>query len=184
MSNLKKQDLLNLGILTISDRAFDGIYADRSGGVIEEYFKNKLDCEIHINYKLINDSKDSIISHLKELSNTCDLVVSTGGTGIAQRDFTSLAMLEVCDKMMLGFGEAMRESARSNPLAILSNQSAGVRGKSLLISLPGSPKAVIESLDAIILALPHAIYLLTNKHISLKDTELKESNELKNPDSH
>ena len=152
-----------IGILTLSDRASAGIYEDISGKAIidtlAEYLKSEWDYE----YDVIADNQDEIEQKLIDMVDNkgCSLVVTTGGTGPALRDVTPEATEAICEKMLPGFGELMRqESLKFVPTAILSRQSAGVRGKALIINLPGKPKSIRECLDAVFPAVPYCIDLI------------------------
>jgi molybdopterin adenylyltransferase len=148
-------------VLTVSDRSSRGERADKSGGVIEELLQS-IDAEIK-EYRIVPDEQDIIAQNLKELSDSVgvDLIVTTGGTGLAPRDVTPEATLEVIDKRVPGLEEAMRaESIRITPHGMLSRAVSGVRGKTLIINLPGSPKAVRETLSVVLPALPHAVELI------------------------
>src|SRR5687767_13944774 len=131
---------MKIGILTVSDRASRGEYEDKGGPAIRECLREFLSCEWEPVGRVIPDERPVIEAALKELCDAegCCLVVTTGGTGPAKRDVTPEATEAVCDKMMPGFGELMRQvSLRSVPTAILSRQTAGIRGKSIIINLPG-----------------------------------------------
>ncbi len=165
---------IRFGIVTVSDRASQGIYEDRSGPAILDCLKEILSCSWEPQARLIPDEQDRIEATLKALCDDegCCLVVTTGGTGPARRDVTPEATEAVCDKMMPGFGELMRQvSLRSVPTAILSRQTAGIRGKSLLLNLPGKPAAIRECLLAVFPAIPYCIdliegpYLMTNEAV-------------------
>jgi molybdopterin adenylyltransferase len=165
---------IRIGIVTVSDRASQGIYEDRSGPAILDCLKEILSCSWEPQARLIPDEQDRIEATLKALCDDegCCLVVTTGGTGPARRDVTPEATEAVCDKMMPGFGELMRQvSLRSVPTAILSRQTAGIRGKSLLLNLPGKPAAIRECLLAVFPAIPYCIdliegpYLMTNEAV-------------------
>ncbi len=165
---------IRIGIVTVSDRASQGIYEDRSGPAILDCLKEILSCSWEPQARLIPDEQDRIEATLKALCDDegCCLVVTTGGTGPARRDVTPDATEAVCDKMMPGFGELMRQvSLRSVPTAILSRQTAGIRGKSLLLNLPGKPAAIRECLLAVFPAIPYCIdliegpYLMTNEAV-------------------
>lgn len=153
-------------ILTISDRSSKGERPDTSGLVIQEILQS-IGAEIK-EYRIIPDEKDIIADAMKELSDIygVDLIISTGGTGLAPRDATPEATLEVIDKRVPGFEEAMRyESMKITPHGMLSRAVAGIRGKTLIINLPGSPKAVKENLSVILPALPHAIEIMKGKQV-------------------
>ncbi len=148
-------------VLTVSDRSSRGERADKSGRVIEELLQS-IGSEIK-EYRIVPDERDIIAQSLRELSDNVqvDLIVTTGGTGLAPRDVTPEATLEVIDKRIPGFEEAMRaESIKITPHGMLSRAVSGLRGKTLIINLPGSPKAVRETLSVILSALPHAVELI------------------------
>ncbi len=152
---------ISAAILTISDRSSRGEYEDRSGPVIEELLKS-IDANIE-QYKIVPDEQDVIAQALRHLSDhlNVDLIVTTGGTGLTARDVTPEATLEVIDKRIPGLEEAMRaESIKITPHGMLSRAIAGLRHKTLIINLPGSPKAVRETLSVVLPALPHAVELI------------------------
>ncbi|MCA8992609.1 MAG: molybdopterin adenylyltransferase [Planctomycetaceae bacterium] len=152
-----------IGILTVSDRASRGEYEDRGGPAIREYFEDVLASDWEPVYRVVQDEVSLIVSELRLLANQegCCLIVTTGGTGPAKRDVTPEATLEVCEKEMPGFGELMRKvSLEKVPTAILSRQTAGICGNSLIVNLPGQPKAIRECLDAVMPAIPYCIDLL------------------------
>src|SRR5437016_5079883 len=140
---------VRIGIVTISDRASQGVYQDLGGPAIRECLAEILSCPWEAVPRLIPDEQPLIEETLRALCDRegCCLVVTTGGTGPARRDVTPEATEAVCEKMLPGFGELMRQvSLRSVPTAILSRQTAGVRGQSLIINLPGKPAAIRECL--------------------------------------
>jgi molybdopterin adenylyltransferase len=152
-----------IGVVTISDRASQGTYADRGGPAILEQLTRILTTPWQAESRLIPDEQPVIEQTLIDLCDRlgCPLVVTTGGTGPSPRDVTPEATLAVCDKVMPGFGEAMRAvSLASVPTAILSRQMAGIRGKSLIINLPGKPAAIAECLAAVFPAVPYCIDLI------------------------
>lgn len=152
-----------IGIVTVSDRASRGAYVDRGGPAIREYFDQVLSSAWEPVPRLIADEQPLIKQTLLELVDreSCDLVVTTGGTGPAPRDVTPEATEAVCEKMLPGFGELMRAvSLRSVPTAILSRQTAGIRGRALIVNLPGKPAAIAECLDAIMPAIPYCLDLI------------------------
>ena len=154
---------LRIGIVTVSDRASRGEYEDRGGPAIREYLEDVLASEWEAVPRVIPDERPVIEQTLIELSDRerCCLVVTTGGTGPAQRDVTPEATEAVCEKLMPGFGELMRQvSLEKVPTAILSRQTAGIRGGTLIVNLPGQPKAIRECLDAVMPAIPYCIDLL------------------------
>jgi molybdopterin adenylyltransferase len=152
-----------IGIVTVSDRASAGIYEDRGGPAIAAELGCILSSAWHPEARLIADERPLIAATLSELADRhrCALIVTTGGTGPAARDVTPEATHDVCDKMMPGFGELMRSiSLRSVPTAILSRQTAGIRGSSLIVNLPGKPAAIAECLAAVFPAIPYCIDLI------------------------
>jgi molybdopterin adenylyltransferase len=152
-----------IGIVTASDRASQGIYEDLSGKAIEQVLNEYLSSPWERVYRLIPDERPVIEQTLKALCDEegCALVVTTGGTGPALRDVTPEATEAVCQKMMPGFGELMRAvSLKVVPTAILSRQTAGIRGKSLIVNLPGKPSAIRDCLEAVFPAIPYCLDLL------------------------
>ena len=140
------------GILTASDRASSGEYEDLSGPAIEDFLKNSLSSPWEIVRKLVSDEKTIIENTLIDLveNEKCSIILTTGGTGPAIRDVTPEATISVCEKILPGFGEQMRSiSLKYVPTAILSRQTAGVRGKTLIVNLPGSPRSINEILTLI-----------------------------------
>lgn len=158
---------LRIGMVTVSDRASAGEYEDKSGPAIQAYFSEVLREPWVAVAKIVPDELEIIEATLRELCDIegCALVVTTGGTGPAPRDITPEATENVCNKMLPGFGEQMRHvSLQYVPTAILSRQTAGIRGKSLLVNLPGQPKSIRECLDAVMPAIPYALELLGWKY--------------------
>lgn len=152
-----------IGIITSSDRASAGVYEDLSGAAIRETLGAWLASPWEPVYRLIPDDRATIEKTLVELADVegCCLIVTTGGTGPAPRDVTPEATEAVCEKMMPGFGEQMRAvSLKYVPTAILSRQTAGIRGKSLIINLPGKPKSITECLEAVFPAIPYCLDLI------------------------
>jgi molybdopterin adenylyltransferase len=160
--------MIRIGVVTMSDRASLGVYEDKSGPAICEYLERALKSTWSPIKRLIPDERDVIERTLIELSDVerCSLIVTTGGTGPSARDVTPEATEAVCAKMMPGFGEVMRaESLKSVPTAILSRQTAGVRGRSLIVNLPGKPKAIAECLSAVMPAIPYCIDIIGGPRI-------------------
>ena len=152
-----------IGIVTVSDRASRGDYVDRGGPAIQAYFSEVLASDWEPVCRLIADEQLLVSETLIELADQerCDLIVTTGGTGPAPRDVTPEATTAVCDKLLPGFGELMRAvSLQSVPTAILSRQTAGTRGRTLIVNLPGKPSAIAECLDAIMPAVPYCLDLI------------------------
>jgi len=140
---------VRIGLVSVSDRASAGVYEDKGIPALQSWLSAALRNPIHWETRLIADEQASISATLVELVDTqhCDLVLTTGGTGPAPRDVTPEATLAVADKLMPGFGEQMRQiSLAFVPTAILSRQVAVIRGKALVINLPGQPKAIAETL--------------------------------------
>ena len=151
--------MINLGILTISDKGWRGERQDISGQVIRE---GLLDSQV-VNYEIVPDEVDVIADKLIDWagSGSVDVILTTGGTGLSARDVTPEATLSVVDKVVPGLAEAMRAGTfKSTPFSILSRAVAGVRGRCLIVNLPGSPKAVRECLEVILPAIPHAVGII------------------------
>ena len=154
---------IKIGVINISDRASAGIYEDIPGKAVVETLKEYLVSEFETVYKVIPDEQDLISETLKYMSDTegCCLIVTTGGTGPAKRDVTPEATLEVSEKLCLGISEAIRNySMTITKRAMLSRAVSVIRKNSLIINMPGSPKAVEESLEYIIDTLDHALKIL------------------------
>lgn len=152
-----------IGILTVSDRASRGEYADRGGPAVCAYLERVLASPWEAVARLVPDDEPTVRSALTELADVheCCLVVTTGGTGPAPRDVTPEATKAVIEKELPGFGEAMRTaSLQAVPTAVLSRQTAGIRGRTLIVNLPGSPNAVRECLDAVFAAVPDCVDLI------------------------
>ena len=165
-----------IGILTVSDRASAGVYEDRSGKAIIETLSVYLSSEWESVYEVIPDEQSLIEEALKDMADVqgCSLIVTTGGTGPALRDVTPEAIEAVCEKMMPGFGELMRQvSLKYVPTAILSRQTAGIRGKSLIINLPGKPKSIRECLDAVFPAVPYCLDLIGGAYLTCNEEVMK-----------
>ena len=152
-----------IGIVTVSDRASRGEYEDKGGPAIHAWFSRVLSSEWEAVARVIPDEQAIIEQTLMELADLeqCSLIVTTGGTGPALRDVTPEATEAVCEKMLPGFGELMRSaSLKVVPTAILSRQTAGVRGRSLIVNLPGKPSAIDDCLNAVFPAIPYCIDLI------------------------
>ena len=165
-----------IGIVTTSDRASRGEYQDLGGPAICEYLSEILTSPWETVSRVIPDERPLVESTLRDLCDTeqCALVVTTGGTGPAVRDITPEATLAVCEKELPGFGELMRQvSLTKVPTAILSRQTAGIRGRSLIVNLPGQPKAIRECLSAVFAAIPYCLDLLTGPYLTTDDSKLK-----------
>jgi len=156
-------DAVRIGIVSISDRASSGVYTDQGLPALRDWLTRALHNPITFEERLIPDEQERISATLRALADdeACDLVLTTGGTGPAPRDVTPEATLAVADKVMPGFGEQMRQiSLAFVPTAILSRQVAVIRGRTLIINLPGQPKAIAETLQGLPQATPpvHGIF--------------------------
>lgn len=167
---------VRIGILVASDRASAGIYEDKSGAAIMATLREYLISTWEPVYRIVPDDRPSIENELMRMADTesCAVIITTGGTGPAPRDVTPEATESVCDKMLPGFGEVMRAvSLRNVPTAILSRQTAGIRGRSLIINLPGKPKAIRECLDAVFPAVPYCVELIGGPSLTCDDNIVK-----------
>ncbi|KRE00382.1 molybdopterin adenylyltransferase [Bosea sp. Root381] len=159
---------IKIGIVTVSDRASAGIYEDEGGPAIAAYFEKVLTSPWTAVSRVIPDDRALIAQTLTALADEegCCLIVTTGGTGPAPRDVTPEATEDVVEKPMPGFGELMRQvSLAKVPTAILSRQTAGIRGRSLIVNLPGRPRAIAECLDAVMPAIPYCIDLIEGPYL-------------------
>ena len=157
------------GVLTASDRASAGDYEDLSGPAIEKFLSEAVTSPWEIVRCLVPDEQGLIEASLEELvdSEGCSVVVTTGGTGPAPRDVTPEATEAVCERMLPGFGEQMRAvSLRHVPTAVLSRQTAGIRGSCLILNLPGSPRSIREILDEVFAAVPYCVDLIGGPYIT------------------
>lgn len=169
-------DKIKVGIINVSDRASKGIYEDLPGKEVKRLLNLWMKNEWEAEYKVIPDEQDQLESAMIEMADEkgCCLVVTTGGTGPALRDVTPEATEAVCQKMMPGFGELMRQtSLQYVPTAILSRQTAGIRGNTLIVNLPGKPKAIKECLEVVFPAIPYCIDLIDGPFIETDENEMK-----------
>ena len=158
--------MIRVGILTISDRCSKGEREDKSGDAIRKIM-SQFGTRV-VDYAIIPDNKENIVGKLTEWSDEggVDLIITTGGTGLAPRDVTPEATQDVIDRIVPGFSEAIRaKGIKKTPHAMLSREVSGVRGETLIVNLPGSPKAVRESLPVILPALPHAIEVIKGEAV-------------------
>ena len=165
-----------IGVVTVSDRASKGIYEDISGKTIIDYLKDVIITPFEIEYRVIPDERELIEKTLIELADQkgCSLILTTGGTGPAPRDVTPEATESVCEKMLPGFGELMRQvSLKQVPTAILSRQTAGIRGSCLIVNLPGKPQSIKVCLDAVMPAIPYCIDLIGGAYIDTDPAKIK-----------
>ena len=168
-------DRARIGIVTVSDRASRGEYEDRGGPAIHAYLEEVLSSPWEPVARVIPDERPRIEAELRSLADDehCALIVTTGGTGPAARDVTPEATEAVCEKPMPGFGELMRAvSLRAVPTAILSRQTAGIRGGSLIVNLPGQPKAIGECLDAVFPAIPYCVDLIGGPYLETNEERI------------
>jgi len=179
-------DPVTIGIVSISDRASSGVYEDKGLPALKEWLGRALKNPLAFQERLIPDEKERISATLIELVDAgCSLVLTTGGTGPAPRDVTPEATLAIADREMPGFGEQMRQiSLRFVPTAILSRQVAVIRGKSLVLNLPGQPKSIQETLEGlkedgkqvvpgIFAAVPYCIDLIGGPYLETNDEVCK-----------
>jgi len=187
MNTAKTEELL-IGLVSISDRASQGVYEDQGIPALREWFASALASPWRMETRLIPDDQASIEKTLIELVDdiACDLVLTTGGTGPAPRDVTPEATLAVADKVLPGFGEEMRRiSLNFVPTAILSRQVGVVRGKALILNLPGQPKSIRETLEGVkgpdgkptvngvFAAVPYCIDLIGGPYVETVDSVVK-----------
>lgn len=180
-------DSVRIGIVSVSDRASTGVYEDKGLPALKDWLTRALKNPITFEPRLIPDEQDRISAALIELVDAgCSLVLTTGGTGPAPRDVTPEATLAVADKVMPGFGEQMRQiSLKFVPTAILSRQVAVIRGKSLIVNLPGQPKSIQETLEGlrdaggkalvpgIFAAVPYCVDLIGGPYLETNDEVCK-----------
>ena len=168
--------MIKIGVINVSDRASAGIYEDIPGKAIVETLNDYLKSEWEPVYRVIPDEENEIAEAMIEMADQegCCLIVTSGGTGPAKRDVTPEATESVCQKMMPGFGELMRaESLKYVPTAILSRQTAGIRNSTLIINLPGKPKAIRQCLDAVFPAVPYCIDLIEGPYLECNEEIMK-----------
>jgi molybdopterin adenylyltransferase len=169
-------DELRVGLVSISDRASSGVYEDKGIPALREWFGAALTSPWQIETRLIPDEQPIIEATLIELCDRvgCHLVLTTGGTGPAPRDVTPEATLAVAHKVMPGFGEQMRQvSLKYVPTAILSRQVGVIRGRSLILNLPGQPKAIKETLDGVFAAVPYCLDLIGGPYVETNEAIVK-----------
>ena len=168
--------MIKIGVLNISDRASAGVYEDTPGKACVALLREWLATPFEVDYKIIPDERPVIEAELRRMADEagCCLVVTTGGTGPAVRDVTPEATAAVCEKMLPGFGELMRAiSLKFVPTAILSRQTAGIRSRTLIVNLPGRPKAIRENLEAVFPAIPYCIDLIGGPKLETNEALMK-----------
>ncbi|WPP52707.1 molybdopterin adenylyltransferase [Catalinimonas niigatensis] len=176
MDHKPKSTDIKIGIINVSDRASKGIYEDVPGKAIVETLNDYLISPWEKVYAVIPDEQDQLEVRMKKMADEegCCLIITSGGTGPAKRDVTPEATEAVCQKMMPGFGELMRQvSLQYVPTAILSRQTAGIRNQTLIVNLPGKPKAIRQCLDAVFPAIPYCIDLLEGPYLECNEEVIK-----------
>ena len=167
---------IRIGVINVSDRASKGIYEDIPGKAIVETLNDYLKSPWEPVYEVIPDEQELIANSMIKMADEegCCLIITSGGTGPAERDVTTEATESVCQKMMPGFGELMRqESLKYVPTAILSRQTAGIRNSTLILNLPGKPKAIRQCLDAVFPAIPYCIDLIEGPYLECNENVIK-----------
>ena len=168
--------MIKIGVINVSDRASQGIYEDIPGKAVVDLLHEYLISEFEVVYKVIPDEQKQLeqaMIHMADTEKTC-LIVTTGGTGPSLRDVTPEATEAICQKMLPGFGELMRSiSLAFVPTAILSRQTAGIRGNTLIVNLPGKPKAIRQCLEAVFPAIPYCIDLIEGPYLVCNEANMK-----------
>ncbi|MGA2445956.1 MAG: molybdopterin adenylyltransferase [Opitutaceae bacterium] len=168
--------MIRIGVINVSDRAAAGVYKDTPGQAAIALLREWLVTPFEVDYKVVPDEQPVIEAELRRMADEagCGLVVTTGGTGPSPRDVTPEATVAVCQKLLPGFGELMRTaSLKYVPTAILSRQTAGIRGKTLIVNLPGRPKAIRENLEAVFPAIPYCLDLIGGPRLETKEAVMK-----------
>ncbi len=168
--------MIKIGVINVSDRASQGIYEDIPGKTVVELLHEYLISEFEVVYQVIPDEQkllEEAMINMADIEKTC-LIVTTGGTGPSLRDVTPEATEAICQKMLPGFGELMRSiSLAFVPTAILSRQTAGTRGNTLIVNLPGKPKAIRQCLEAVFPAIPYCIDLIEGPFLVCNEANMK-----------
>ncbi|HEX7564744.1 MAG TPA: molybdopterin adenylyltransferase [Bradyrhizobium sp.] len=173
---MNDSEFVAIGIVTVSDRASAGTYRDMSGPAIEEFLREVVTTPWLAVRRLVPDGIESVRDALIDLADheRCALIFTTGGTGPAPRDLTPEATVAVCTRLMPGFGELMRtESLKQVPTAILSRQTAGIRGTTLIINLPGRPASIQFTMQAVFPAIPYCLDLIGSPRIETDPARCK-----------
>lgn len=168
--------IAKIGVLNISDRASAGVYSDEPGQACVALLREWIATPFEVDYAVIPDEQPVIEAALRRLADEagCGLVVTTGGTGPAPRDVTPVATRAVIAKELPGFGELMRSTSLAYvPTAILSRQTAGIRGRTLIVNLPGRPKAIRETLAAVFPAIPYCLDLIGGPRLETHEAVMK-----------
>jgi molybdopterin adenylyltransferase len=167
---------IRIGVINVSDRASAGEYEDTPGKACVALLLEWLTTPFDVDYKVVPDERPLIEAELRRMADEaqCCLIVTTGGTGPSPRDVTPEATVAVCDKLLPGFGELMRSaSLQYVPTAILSRQTAGVRKRTLIVNLPGRPKAIRENLEAVFPAIPYCVDLIGGPRLETNEAVMK-----------
>ena len=168
--------MIKIGVINVSDRASQGIYEDIPGKAVVDLLHEYLISEFELVYQVIPDEQKQLeeaMIHMADKEKTC-LIITTGGTGPSLRDVTPEATEAICQKMLPGFGELMRQvSLAFVPTAILSRQTAGIRGNTLIVNLPGKPKAIRQCLEAVFPAIPYCIDLIDGPFLVCNEANMK-----------
>jgi molybdopterin adenylyltransferase len=165
-----------IGVINVSDRASAGVYEDTPGKACVALMLEWISTPFDVDYKVVPDERLLLESEMKRMADEagCCLIVTTGGTGPSPRDVTPEATIAVCDKILPGFGEAMRAASLAHvPTAILSRQTAGTRGRTLILNHPGRPKAIRENLEAVFPAVPYCIDLIGGPRLETNPAVMK-----------
>lgn len=168
--------MIRIGIINVSDRASQGVYEDLPGKEILTCLTEYLEGPWEKEYAVVPDEQGIIENTMIEMADkkACCLIVTSGGTGPSPRDVTPEATISVCSRLMPGFGELMRSvSLQYVPTAILSRQTAGIRGKTLIVNLPGKPKSIRECLEAVFPAIPYCIDLIGGPYLRCNESVIK-----------
>ena len=167
---------VTIGVINVSDRASAGVYEDTPGQACVALLREWLKTPFDVSYQVVPDEQAELENAMKQMADGehCCLIVTTGGTGPAKRDVTPEATEAVCEKMLPGFGEQMRAtSLQYVPTAILSRQTARIRGSTLIVNLPGRPKAIRENLEAVFPAIPYCIDLIGGPRLEANPEQMK-----------
>ena len=168
--------MIKIGVINVSDRASQGIYEDIPGKAVVELLHEYLISEFEVVYQVIPDEQKQLedaMTNMADNQKVC-LIITTGGTGPSLRDVTPEATEAICQKMLPGFGELMRSiSLAFVPTAILSRQTAGIRGNTLIVNLPGKPKAIRQCLEAVFPAIPYCIDLIEGPFLVCNEANMK-----------
>ncbi len=167
---------ISIGIINVSDRASRGEYEDLPGQEVIRLLNLWLSSSWESEYAVIPDEQKLLEKEMIRMADTknCCLIITTGGTGPAVRDVTPEATIAVCEKLLPGFGELMRQvSLQYVPTAILSRQTAGIRGNTLIVNLPGKPKSIRECLEVVFPAIPYCIDLIDGPYLETNQKEMK-----------